>query len=249
MPPGQADESVAGRTHLSTTQDYSRPFYSRHAKRYAEITHDFVQSHYVCESNPAPTHDLDLIARLKELVAPGAVGLDAGCGAGARDVHYYCRDGYDVLGIDAVEENVAVARTLHPEIADRISVADLARPLDFPDESFEFVLCNSVIQHIAPDQVVDVTLPELVRVLKVGGVLQLMFKTGEGIATVYDADYQANRTFQLYDQDVLLRRLAALGTCLVPAEGDALGGVMLFHDTKPMRHCAFYSRKKNKKKR
>ena len=246
MPPGPADESVSKRAHLSTTQDYSRSFYSRHAKRYAQITHDFVQSHYVAETNPAPTDDLDLMTRLKELVAPGAVGLDAGCGAGARDVYYYWRDGYDILGIDAVEENVAVARTLHPEIADRISVADLTRPLDFPDESFEFVLCNAVIQHIAPDKVMEVTLPELVRVLKIGGLLQLMFKTGEGIVTVYDVDYQANRTFQLYDQDVLLRRLAALGTCVVPAEGDALGGVMLFQDTKPMRHCVFYSRKKNR---
>ena len=229
---------------MSTTQDYSRSFYSRHANRYAEVTHDFVQSHFVRESDPAPTHDLDLIARLKELVAPGAAGLDAGCGAGARDVYYYWRDEYDILGIDAVEENIAVARTLHPEIADRISVADLTRPLDFPDESFDFVLCNSVIQHIAPDQVMEVTLPELVRVLKIGGLLQLMFKAGEGIVTVYDKDYGADRTFQLYDQDEILGRLAALGTCLVPAEGDSLGGVMLFHDTKPMRHCVFYSRKK-----
>jgi hypothetical protein len=36
--------------------------------------------------------------------APGRRGLDAGCGAGARDVFHSYSDGYDVIGVDAIEE-------------------------------------------------------------------------------------------------------------------------------------------------
>ena len=58
-------------------------------------------------------------------MAWGKRGLDAGCGAGARDVHLLYTWGYDVYGIDAVEENISQGRELHPEIADKLSVADL----------------------------------------------------------------------------------------------------------------------------
>ena len=61
--------------------------------------------------------------------------------------------GYDVYGVDSIDENVEEARRLHPEIAQRVSVADLRKPLGHPDASFDFVLCNAVIQHIAPDTV------------------------------------------------------------------------------------------------
>jgi SAM-dependent methyltransferase len=180
---------------------------------------------------------------MKELVSLGARGLDAGCGAGARDVYSYWRDGYDVVGVDAIEENIDVARRLHPEIRDRVEVADLRQPLEFPDRSFDFVMCNSVIQHIEPNIAMSITVIELVRVLKVGGIFQLMFKTGRGISTMYDRDFGANRTFQLYDVEEVLDVLASVGMEIVPAIGEKLGGVILFRDTKPMDHCVFYARK------
>ena len=181
--------------------------------------------------------------RLQELVSPGCRGLDAGCGAGARDVFFYWERGYDVYGVDAVDENILEARRLHPEIATRVEVADLREPLGYPDGTFEFVLCNAVIQHIEPDIVLGVTLPELARVLKEGGVLQLMFKYGSGIATVYDRDYASDRTFQLYEVDELLGLLQGQGLGVIPVEEGKLGGVMYFTDPKPMDHCVFFARK------
>lgn len=228
---------------MSSHLDYSPDFYHHYADRYAQVSHQFIQSTYTKSSHPGLKDDLDLINRLKELVSPRSRGLDAGCGAGARDVFYYWRDGYDILGVDAIEENIQLARTLHPEIARRISIADLTLPLEFATESFDFVLCDAVIQHIAPDQVEKTTLPELSRVLKVGGVLQLMFKCGHGVKSVFDRDYEAERTFQLYDIDWVEDILAKLGMEIVPVEGDKLGGIMRFTDPKPMEHCVFYSRK------
>ena len=228
---------------MNKDPDFSESFYRQHARRYAEVSHNFIQSVYTDVSHPGLTGDMDLIKRLQELVPEGARGLDAGCGAGARDVFFYWQGGYDIYGVDAVSENIAEARRLHPDIASRVSVTDLREPLAYPDSWFDFVLCNAVIQHIEPDIAMGTTLPELVRVLKAGGLLQLMFKHGVGVATVHDVDYGADRVFQLYGVDDVLEVLEGLAMQVVPAEGDALGGVMYFKDPKPMDHCVLFARK------
>ncbi len=228
---------------MSNAPDFSESFYKLHAQRYAEVSHNFIQSVYTDSSHPMLGGDRDLMDRLQELVPPGCRGLDAGCGAGARDVFFYWQRGYDVYGVDAVDENILEARRLHPEIAARVEVADLREPLGYTDGTFDFVLCNAVIQHIEPDIALEVTLPEFARVLKAGGVLQFMFKYGSGIATVYDRDYAADRTFQLYEVDELLGILKGQGLRVVPVEGGKLGGVMYFRDPKPMDHCVFFARK------
>ncbi|SUZ61200.1 uncharacterized protein METZ01_LOCUS14054 [marine metagenome] len=224
-------------------QKASEDFYSRHAQRYAEVSHEFIQSIYNNVSHPGLTGDLVLIERMKELIPEEARGLDAGCGSGARDVFFYWREGFDIVGIDAVPENIRVAQELHPEISQRVSVADLSKPLDYPSSYFDFALCNAVIQHIPTKLVAGVTLPELARVLKTGGYLQLMFKVGSGIETLYDKDYGADRSFQLYDADEIVALLSGLGLVIVPQEGKELGGVMYFTDPKPADHCVFYARK------
>ena len=202
--------------HDEERPDFSEEFYRSHAERYAEVAHELIQSIYVRSSHPALKGDLDLLESLRELV-PGRRGLDAGCGAGARHVYQFWLEGYDIYGIDSVEENIRIARQLHPEIADRVSVADMRLPLSFPDESFDFVICSAVIQHIESSLVWDVTLPELARVLRQSGVLQLMFKNGQGTLTVYDRDYGAERSFQLYDEREILQALGERGLDLVEA--------------------------------
>ena len=226
-----------------TSTDYSEDFYRHHAQRYSEIAHQLLQSVYIKSSHSALKGDIDLLDRLVQL-APGMKGLDAGCGAGARDVHHLWTLGFDINGIDAVPDNIAEARSRHPEIADRVTVADLKQPLDFPDDHFDFVMCNAVIQHIDPESLTDTTIPELTRVLKPGGILQLMFKNGTGIISVYDRDYGVDRAFQLYDEEELREVLKNRQCELVQADAPSqLGGVMYFTDPKPVDHCVFYVRK------
>lgn len=222
--------------------DYSEKFYKKYADRYAEVTHEYLQSVYVKSSNPALQGDTDLHERLKEIV-PGKRGLDAGCGAGARDVYLFWKSGYDMWGVDAVQENIDIAYQLHPEISDRVQTHDLRLPLPFESQSFDFVMCNAVIQHIAPDKVFGTVLPELVRVLRFDGVLQLMFKNGDGIQSVYDKDYETERVFRLYDEHKILEKLRDQGMRLVPAEREKLGGIMYFTDPKPMEHTVFFMRR------
>ncbi|MBN1152523.1 MAG: class I SAM-dependent methyltransferase [Dehalococcoidia bacterium] len=219
-------------------------FYRRNARRYASVAHAFTQSVYHESSHPELTDDMVLLKRAVGL-SPGARCLDAGCGAGARDLFALWETGYDVYGIDAVPEAIAVAREMHPEIADRVQVADLTRNVPFEDGYFDLVLCNAVIQHIPESKVASTTLPELVRVLKPSGILQLMFKHGAGRLTLFDADYGVTRSFLLHDEARVLSLLDSLGMTLVeedPATG--LGGVMYFTDPKGAGHCVFHMRRR-----
>lgn len=226
-----------------TSRDYSPEFYRGNAVRYSEVSHEFLHSVYLKSSHPGLQHDWDAWEQLKKFV-PGKRGLDAGCGAGARDVHHAWSEGYDVTGIDAIEENIQVAKDQHPEIADRVMVADLGEALQFEDASFDFVVCSAVIQHIKPDLVRQVVLPELARVLRPQGVLQLMFKNGSGTLTVLDPAYGIDRTFQLYEEDEILGILGKQSlTLIMPESPGDLAGLMHLTDGKSVEHCLLFARK------
>jgi SAM-dependent methyltransferase len=226
-----------------TSPDYSADFYRHHARQYAQVAQEWRQSVYIKSSHPALQNDWDAWERLRQLT-PGNRGLDAGCGAGARDVFHLWSQGYDVVGFDSVDENIQVALQLHPEIADRVFVASLGEALNFEDNSFDFVMCNAVIQHIEPEVVRSVVLPELARVLRPEGVLQLMFKNGEGVLTMFDQDYGVQRNFQLFDGAELLEVLEGQDMTLIDADTpDQLGGFLYFTDGKGVDHGLFFSRK------
>lgn len=220
---------------------HSLEFYRERAAEYAVLRQVFAN-----RSHSQFREDRDLYRRLAELATPGP-GLDAGCGPGALEMSYLADLGFDMFGLDAVAENIEIARRLRPELAGRLQVADIREPLPFGDSGFEVVLCNAVIQHVPRDAVYASVLPEFARVLRPNGVLQLMFKTGRGIGTAVDGAYGSDgvtRSFQLYDERELLEALGALGLQLVEEgpNGD-LGGLLYFDDNKPMRHCVFWARK------
>lgn len=121
----------------------------------------------------------------------------------------------------------------------------MRQPLEFPDASFDFVLCNAVIQHIETEVVESITLPELARVIKPGGILQLMFKHGADLLAIFDKDYGVERTFQLYNEHKVLFVLEQHGMVLIETESpDELGGIMYFTDPKQAEHCVFFARKR-----
>ena len=223
--------------------DSSAEFYKRNAQRYAEVAHTYKQSVYVDSSHPALTDDSVLLSRAVAL-SPGVRCIDAGCGAGARDVFALWRMGCDAYGIDALPESILLAREMHPEIAGKLGVADLSQRLPFENDFFDLVLCNAVIQHIPREEVTRSTLPELVRVLRPSGILQLMFKHGEGVLSLFDADYGEDRSFLLHDEQDVLNTLRLLGMELIEEDKKVgLGGIMYFTDPKGAGHCVFHMRK------
>jgi len=228
---------------MDTFNPESLDFYRQRSHHYATFKSQFEAGGFENPSHPALHGDESLTTFLTSL-APGKVGLDAGCGAGAVDVARLRDDGYHVIGFDAVAENIEIAIDNRPELSKYLEIADLSQPLLYQPDSFDFVMCNAVIQHITPSVLFAITIPELVRVLRPQGILQLVFKIGSGIANVHDSEYSVDRIFHLYSEHDILSKLSDLGCHLVPpSTPDGLGGLMYFTDNKPLRHCVLYAKK------
>ena len=98
---------------------------------------------------------------------PGQRLLEAGCGTGevARQLAALVAPGGEVVAVDASATTVEVARRRHDGSAVRYAVGDVAA-LEFPDDAFDGVRCERVLQHLAePDRAVA----ELARVTRPGG--------------------------------------------------------------------------------
>jgi ubiquinone/menaquinone biosynthesis C-methylase UbiE len=95
---------------------------------------------------------------------PGATFVEVGSAAGAN-VAALAEAGFKPTGVDIVEEFVELARTRHAEIPFVVAAAE---SLPFADDSFDYVLLLSVLEHVRDWRL---TLAEAVRVLKPGGIL------------------------------------------------------------------------------
>jgi arsenite methyltransferase len=105
---------------------------------------------------------------------PGESALDLGCGAGTDTLvaaQMVAPAGH-VTGIDMTPEMLARARRAADEMGqENVELVEgEAERLPFPDESFEAVISNGVID-LVPDK--DAVFAELFRVLRPGGRVQL----------------------------------------------------------------------------
>ncbi len=211
-------------------------FYQKYGERYAQFVTRYPHIRYLASSHDKLQSTEDLRVRLTGLVGKGTVGLDAGCGSACRDVIALYNSGYDMYGIDIDPNNIEVGKKLYPSLERRLREDDICGLVSCEDNFFNFVLCNVVIQHLSPDKVLGDALPELVRVLDYGGILQIMFKNGGGNLTP---------EYIYYKEDLVLTRLEELGMELVSGSKKKLGGVMYFMDYRWIEHCVFFMRKKN----
>ena len=100
--------------------------------------------------------------------------LDAGCGPG-RDLQSFREMGFDVVGIDASQAMVELARTIAPGA----TIQHLAfHEVEFV-EQFDGVWASASLLHV-PAARIDDALHRLTRALHVGGVLYMSVKVGEG---------------------------------------------------------------------
>jgi arsenite methyltransferase len=107
-------------------------------------------------------------------LAPGSHVLDIGSGAGTDSLvaaQMVAPEGR-VTGVDMTDEMLAKARAAAAEMGqDNVEfVAGEAEALPFPDESFDVVISNGVIDLI-PDK--DAVFSEIFRVLRPGGSIQI----------------------------------------------------------------------------
>ncbi|MBO0775680.1 MAG: class I SAM-dependent methyltransferase [Actinobacteria bacterium] len=115
-------------------------------------------------------------AQLADSVLPAALdGVDLGgqvlelgpgYGAGTRPL------ASRTVTLTAVEPDPALARRLHRDLGDRVTVltAD-ARDLPFPDDTFSAVVCFTMLHHLPDAAAQDQAFAEAARVLRPGGTL------------------------------------------------------------------------------
>jgi SAM-dependent methyltransferase len=107
-----------------------------------------------------------------ELVAKLGRGriLEAGCGAG-RILRFFHEGGWDIVGMDFAENAVAKLREADPSL--QVEVGDITA-LDYPDESFDYVMAFGLFHNLEHDRPEAVT--EALRVLRPGGWLCASFR-------------------------------------------------------------------------
>jgi 2-polyprenyl-3-methyl-5-hydroxy-6-metoxy-1,4-benzoquinol methylase len=109
--------------------------------------------------------------------------LDAGCGSGTL-ARYLLEAGANVLGVDAAEEMITLARELaiakHDEPTRQLRFEHITTIAHLPlaDQSLDGILCSSVLEYV-PDPAACLT--EFARVVRPGGLLVVSVANRESI--------------------------------------------------------------------
>jgi len=141
----------------------------------------------------------DMYALLRRHFAPGPT-LDVGCGAG-RDTAWLAANGFDSRGVDASEGLLAQARATHPALGFDLAVLPA---LDGVERgAFQNVLCETVLMHLAPDQI-GPSARGLLALLRPGGTLYLSWRVTDG-ASQRDG---AGRLYASFDKALVMDALA-----------------------------------------
>jgi SAM-dependent methyltransferase len=124
------------------------------------------------DEQPPP---VDLHALVRRFFKPG-VTADVGAGGG-REVAWLAANGFDAVGYEPSHGLLAEARTRYPTLQfDQAALPELA---GIPDGTFDNVLCETVIMHLAGDEIAP-SVRRLVAILKPGGILYLSWRVTAG---------------------------------------------------------------------
>ncbi len=97
---------------------------------------------------------------------------DIGCGSG-REVAWLSANGYPAVGYDPSDGLLTQARTRYPALQfERAALPELA---GLAAGSFDNVLCETVIMHLAPD-LIPPSVARLLSLLRPGGVLYVSWR-------------------------------------------------------------------------
>jgi ubiquinone/menaquinone biosynthesis C-methylase UbiE len=144
-----------------------------------------------------PPSDLQEI--LRRFFTPG-LSADIGCGSG-RDVAWLVANGFPAIGYDPCEGLLKEARTRYQQL--EFVAAALPELTGVPDNTFENVLCETVLMHLERGSVVPAVY-RLIAILKPGGTLYVSWRVSKT-----DHRDQHGRFYAALDRKLVADALAA----------------------------------------
>lgn len=127
--------------------------------------------------------------------------LDVGCGPGKWSMLFTKRFG-SVTAIDVSPKMILLAEeNVRKRGLENIDfhVMDVSK-LNFPDETYDFVNCVTVLQHLPDDGNWQSAIREMARVTKTGGYI-LLFETAPSLAIIKRTRHLAIRTMRRYVEE------------------------------------------------
>lgn len=183
--------------------------------------------------------------QLIKMVPLSAKVVDLGFGPEGRDMADILELGHSkrvsVYGVELVHRNITSAledphfiQDGRNVMKDRVVEGDITKGIFLGDNSVDAVILSSVIQHIEPTLFYERVAPEIVRILKNNGFLQLLFKRKVGdsnVLTIQDITLGGGeRSFYVYDPDEVVSRFQDLGMNLYKGDNSSFGGVITWDD-------------------
>ena len=147
----------------------------------------------------------DLHALIRYYFRPGPTA-DIGCGSG-REVAWLDANGFPATGYDASGGLLAEARARYPRL--RFETAALPELAEIPAESFDNVLCETVIMHLTRESVAR-ALQRMMGIIKPGGILYVSWRVIDG-ADLRDGH---GRLYAAFDAGLVSDQLAEAGILL-----------------------------------
>lgn len=153
-------------------------------------------------------------------IGPATKVIDVGCGAGRHAFEAY-RRGADVVAFDQDAAELRSVDTLlramaetgeAPQAAAAKVVRGDALNLPYADETFDCVIASEILEHIPDD---DAAIAELIRVLKVGGILAVSVPRWlpERVCWLLSEEYHSNEGghVRIYRASALRDKIARRG--------------------------------------
>jgi SAM-dependent methyltransferase len=138
--------------------------YDSDAAAFAKEWHD--------QPAPADLHDI-----INRFFIKGGATADIGCGSG-REVAWLNASGFPAAGFDASEGLLAQARARYPDFT--FAHAELPDLQGIAAGSFDNLLCETVIMHLAPAQIAP-SVRRMFDLVKPGGVFYLSWRVTDGV--------------------------------------------------------------------
>lgn len=164
-----------------------------------EVYNKIAERYYKIRENMALKPEIDHFCNL---LVDGDCILDAGCGNG-RDLVFFKNKGFDVIGIDLSDGQLAIAKKRIEGKGITLIKKDI-RCLDFPENIFGGIWCCAVLSHYRKNEVIKV-LKSFHRMLKDGGISFLVVKKGTEEAYVIEEEFNGITRFTTFysEEDVI----------------------------------------------